>query len=356
MKGTPAAGLVLFTCFWLGQARIDNSIHAGMQQDADSAAILRSAVAQNLRSKADQILTRISQLSKDLKLPFVGGDYFIPEWASLDDGSNDSLSVCGKTVVLTSVAYRFTFRIEDGRLASFYDPQVTTFEDGAGAPLFDTPDTPTWTREKAITLATKFRDLLIEHSDAKLGNPSAKYIHTSYEIAKSRSGKPITRSHIGCWAIDWPRTDNAGHPFYGDGVVISLSEKYGICGAGIQLFTPFVEREGMLIAQADAVSAARWHIAWVSFLERHLSSFSSDPYETITGDKLVSNNLIVVIPNHVTSCNPFANPQKPWGRLVWELWFQPIHKGPPTGPTYDDRFSVWVDAYSGEIVGGDAML
>jgi len=45
-----------------------------------------------------------------------------------------------------------------------------------------------------------------------------------------------------------------------------------------------------------------------------------------------------------------------FARLSRVIWFEPIHGSPPIGGVYNDRFSIWTDACTAEIIEGNAML
>jgi hypothetical protein len=220
--------------------------------------------------------------------------------------------------------------------------------DGHNAPLYDHPDVPKWSVDQAIQIATTFRNVLVDPPDAKLGVPAAQYIHTAYEGSKS---------YAGYWMVSWPRVDSHGHPFYGDHITIQIPEGYGPLGAGIYLTTPFIEEKGKLMAESDALTRARSYIAWTRSIQEKITAASShDDYDTIVDHKVIGVNLIIVIPHWRSWGDFFADKSSPSSRLAWEFWFEPIHKGKPSGPIYDDRFAVWIDAYTGDVIGGDAML
>jgi hypothetical protein len=360
MKSDVVAFLTICAVFGMLLSESAIPVRGGAQQDAESVEILQSPSTQMLVGHANHLLMKLANVSKELGMKFLGPDYFLPDWATPRDDEDDPFhaTINGKTIEYRSAAYWITFRLQDHSLVGFYNPQITIFEDGPNAPLYYPSDSPTWSVEKAMTMATAFRNAFVDITQVKLGPAQARYDHTSYALEKLPSGKQISKAHLGSWDVSWPRLDHSGHRFYGDGVTIVLSEKYGLSGANISMATPFEERSGKALTKSEALKRARAHIAGVFGLGRWCASFASnDPYETIIGDDLESADLMVMVPNHIWSWNPFSSGKpKPEGRLVWDFWFKPIHKALPRGPTYDDRFAVWVDAYSGEIVGGDAML
>ena len=318
------------------------------------AVLLQSEGARILEGRADTVLLEFSRTSRALGLNFIGPDYLVPTYGRINEDTDPILSYVGTTVKLSSAAHDFTFQKSDGSITDYTNRQVLSLLSDAGAPLQDTRDVSHWTKDQVLKFATPFRDLMIQGLKVKLGAPFVQFEQNPSNTV-TKSGKLITKWRPGNWMISWPRVDEGSHLFYGDHLNISLSEKYGLFSAYISVFTPFSERKGPTLVREKALSHARSHIVWTSFTERYFSSFSKDPYETIVGDKLLSSELIVVIPNHVSSLTP-AFSGKPSARLAWSFWFKPIHKAPPSSPTYDDRFAVWVDAYTGEIIGGDAML
>jgi hypothetical protein len=325
-----------------------SKLPADLSAKIQVAAVIQSDQAAVLSSKADQILFKLNGVCNALHLKFIGPVYFQPTWGGVDQETPGALSTTGTTMRLDSIAHRFTFRQEDNRLTDYMNSLLIDLMEGHGAPLYDQPDVPKWSVDQAIQIATAFRNVLVDPTTATLGKPSARYIHAAHQGAKSYTGN---------WMVSWPRVDSQGHPFYGDHVTIQIPEGYGPLGAGIDLTTPFVEEKGKPIAESDALAKARAKIPWARLVEEKLTAASShDDYDIIVDHKVIGANLMIVIPHWRSWGDFFKRKSSPSARLAWVFWFQPIHKGKPPGPTYDDRFAVWIDAYTGAVIGGDAML
>jgi hypothetical protein len=114
------------------------------------------------------------------------------------------------------------------------------------------------------------------------------------------------------------------------------------------------------ISRDAALAKAESFASWVQLPQRLYAHLMSDAdWETnVVGDQIRSQTLVIVLPNGMNGAF-FGNRAKVGylsARLVWEIWFRPIHAKPPTGDVYDDDFAIWIDAYTGERIGGDAML
>ena len=202
-------------------------------------------------------------------------------------------------------------------------------------------DKPTWTPQHAIEVATVFEKIFVDPKGALLGAPRAQYDHMF--------GNAAGGWQLGTWMVSWPRVDSHGHPFYGDGVNIEIQEGFCPLGIGVNLATPFTEQKGAPLTAAVALGKAESSVSWRQFKEKiFYNCVIADEYQkNVTGDYLLSQQLVVVIPH-------LSKPKE--ARLAWEIWFRPRHAKPPSGSWYDEDFSVWIDAYTGDEIGGDAML
>jgi hypothetical protein len=325
-----------------------SSSHTDLSAQAYIASVIQSDQAKVLSFKADQILFKLHGVCSDLRLKFIGPIYFQPTWGWIDQDTSGVLSITGTTMRLASMAHRFTFRQEDNRLTDYTNSLLSDLMYGHDAPLYDQPDVPKWSVDQAIQIAAAFRNILVDPTAATLGKPSARYVHTARQGPKS---------YVGEWMVSWPRVDSQGHPFYGDHITIQIPEGYEPLGAGIDLTTPFVEEKGKPMAESKALANARSNITWTRSAEEKLAAaLSHDDYDTIVDHKVIGANLMIVIPHWRSWGDFFAARSSPSARLAWIFWFEPIHKGKPSSPTYDDRFAVWIDAYTGDVIGGDAML
>ena len=129
-------------------------------------------------------------------------------------------------------------------------------------------------------------------------------------------------------------------------------------GAGIFLTTPHIEETKVPLSESAAVAKAQSLVSWRQLGQKiFFNVVRADEQErNVTGDKLLSKDLVVVIPRKGRWAYSQKSSDPPNSRLAWIIWFEPIHAAPPTGSTWDDRFSVWIDAYTGDEIGGDAML
>ena len=316
---------------------------------ADSPSIdLKTNQIRYLSYKADHILSEMQKTSDALHLRFVGPTHFVPDWGTIDD---NQILMTGVTIRLDSFGHSFTFTDSDSR---FNDYQNRLYDElPENQVLYDEPDKPKWSKEQAIAIATAFKKIFVEPTDALLGPPRAEYTHTSFEPSKSNK----LRSRLGMWMISWPRVDGQGHPFFGDHVTIQIQEGFAPLGAGAWLTTPYSEEKTAPISESDALNKAEYVVFWRQLWEKiFYRCVLADEYQrNIVGDDILSKQLTIVLPNrnffgHLSKASTKA-------RLVWEIWFRPRHSSkPPASGWWDEDFSVWIDAHTGSVIGGDAML
>jgi hypothetical protein len=308
-----------------------------------SASDLRSdAQVKLLCAKASQMLVKMKQVCEDQHLQFVGPTEFVPtEGRIYEFGWEDDV---GPRIELNSADSQFQFWQKTNQIALFSNRTLGPLLYGKDAPHFDKPDTPKLSEKQAMQIATAFLSVLDVPSGIKLGNPHAEF----------SPQMDLPNYLLGQWDIRWPRFDNKNHIISSDaGVSMTISEGYGpeVLAAGLNV--PYTEQSGEPMSQSDAIAKARSVIASC----RGGLTFTLIPTDrSIIDDKLLSSELAIV------SASPNRSWFHWWGksvhveRLAWVFWFDPIFKNVSSGPTYDHRFMVSIDAYNGELIGTDAML
>jgi hypothetical protein len=286
-----------------------------------SASDLRTdAQVKLLCAKAGQMLVKMKQVCEDQHLQFVGPTEFVPtEGRIYEFGWEEDV---GPRIELNSADSSFQFWQKTNQIAFFYNKKLEPLLDGKDAPHFDKPDVPKQSIQQTIQIAAAFLSILDVPSDIKLGNPHAQF-HPQMDLPKYLLGE---------WSIRWLRLDGKEHPFSCDvGVSITISEGYGPSALGAGLNVPYQEQQGVPISVAAAIDIAK----------KSRPAFGT-PSNDITDYTLKNSELMIVKPDTGQPC-----------RLAWVIWLQPIR----TQPTqYDDSQEVSVDAFTGQIIGVDAML
>jgi len=303
---------------------------------------LRTPQVLVLRHRANQVLSEMKRLCETLHFKFVGPNEFSPAWGSIERDYDGIMSVTGTQVQLGSDAYRFTFREADSRLVSFQDERIGDLPENLV--YSDPPDKPKWTPTQAIEMATLFEKIVVEPKDCFLGAPRADYSHG---IVDSTTGKTMR----GNWMVSWPRVDSKGHPFYGDGVALTMQEGMSPLGVCANLTTPYIEEKTEPMALPDAVAKAQQGIAKKE-IDRGFESY--DVGDVLLENKFDKADLIVVLP--AKDPKVLGGPSSGMARLAWVIGFNPQHSKKPAHPIYNDSFSVWVDAHNGKILGSDGWL
>jgi len=296
-----------------------------------------------LSAKAQQILAELKQTCTDLHLRFIGSADFHPAWVDpTQEDIYDPLMVVGPTIRLGSKGHEhdFTFRQVDDRLIGYENGLVDDLDENKVA--YDKPDQPQWSLSQAITIGTAFKKIFVNPENVMLGPPVAEYAHIRYNPPKS---------YLGQWMISWPRVDSKGHPFCGDHVTIQIQEGFVPLGVGIFLTTPYVEEKGEPMKESEAILTGREAIK-TKQVDRGFESYADG--DSLIGNKFEKADLIIVLPPK--DIKVLGGPSTGTARLAWMIWFRPIHSMKNTHPIYDDSYSVWVDAYTGKILGTEGWL
>jgi hypothetical protein len=305
---------------------------------------LKSNQALILRAKADQILASIQKTSDDLHLRFIGPTRFVPTWGDYRPDFLSPIGLTTKAVELGCTEQTFEFRDAEGQLVSYQNRLADDLPENKV--LYDQPDQPKWSNEQAITIATAFEKIFVDTKGTLLGSPRAEYDHTVF--VPSKSG---LKSLLGSWRIAWPRIDSKGHIFYGDGITLQIQEGFAPIGVGISLSTPYVEEKEEPIKKADAIAKAREALASKQ-VDHGFESYADG--DSLVENKVRSAELLIVLPPK--DIKVLDGPSTGIARLAWEIWFDPQHSKKPTRSIFDDSFAVWIDAYTGKVIGGDAMM
>ena len=263
----------------------------------------------------------------------------------------------GPTIWIDSDTHRFTFRQSDNRLTDY---QNSALIDGPAARTFyDRPMKPKWSVEQAIAIGTAFEKICVDSTNVTLGAPFAKY-YDNAEFVGPAGAATVKKYHTGQWTVSWPRVDTNGHPFAGDHVTIQMQEGYAPLGVGVYLTTPYADEKTEPISESDALNKAEWTVFWRQLGEKifYYCVLADEYQRNVTGDQILSKQLIVVLPNRSFWGSYYAVPAKTKARLAWVIWFRPIHSSKSTSGLglYDEDFAVWIDAHTGGVIGGDAML
>ncbi len=293
------------------------------------------AIASNLIQRCDQFMLSggFSQKASpipDLPFCYERNEYYVEPMAVLGN-------------------YNSPFRIEilarTRKLHGFTNWAADKAAYGPVARLFDARRQPKWTQEYAVEVAREFIVALLGEFPPLIRLDEARY---EYPAAEGR------RSYTGTWCIRWARVDSKGHPFAKDCVKAFLTEEHGPYDAVIWLQSDYEEPGTNLISRGDAIekayAPAREIMRWAPNAVNYSNHVASGTPQAA---------LQIVNPNHMTRCKTIEEAAKAWdrsARLAWVVSFRTKYDGPAgnEGPWSVDRgVRVWIDAETGEFLGGD---
>jgi hypothetical protein len=242
----------------------------------------------------------------------------------------------------TRNGYRITFLQPTHQLMEFTNDRI--FDDLFGTnkgKLYDQPTKPQWTAEHAIEVAKNFLPLVFDRKDIILGKPYAKYIHQFEQMPKY---------YTSFWRVGWNRVDAQGHLFTPlEDVWFDIDESRGVFYARIRFPSEYQEESGpvlksddvLAVAQKAAVQTTAWPLVANYFRD---GKVDPTPHSVTLG---------VVTPNHLLTSKEILLKHDKQARLAWIFAFA-WH--PNDGPKQIKPIYVWIDAHTGEYLGGDLAL
>jgi hypothetical protein len=214
---------------------------------------------------------------------------------------------------------------------------------GTNERLYKEKPQPTWPTEKAVSVAEGFVRALLGEFPKSLSLVKAEYYWPTRNPPYYYEGE---------WFLEWARRDSEGHLFAGDRVIVRIIEAQGPYLASIELVSNYEEKGLKPIAKETAIEKALPAAKEIMNCPAVGGWFAG---LSITGAPLAE--LRIVNPNHITHAKSLEEighgDQK--ARLAWVVTYPVKYAGPPQSgpvPTSGD-VEVWIDAETGEFLGGD---
>lgn len=241
------------------------------------------------------------------------------------------------TLELRSDNYWVLFLERNGKFLGLSDHYVMSKQFDKGAPEFTTKNKPNWPPEKAVSVAKPFFDAFLNDKNFFFAAPTAMYTHTMPDKE-------------GVWEVEWTRTDSKGHLFdQNEYVAVWISESNGPYGLTVRLAANYTEPSGEQLKPADLQGKAR---------EVAKRTLSWGPVKAMLDPGHLDPNafmiqLRIVKPNHLLDHQEINTHADLNARLAWIFWFA---WRLDNDPKQIQSVSVWIDAYTGEVLGGDAAM
>ncbi len=253
-----------------------------------------------------------------------------PEWRGIEFGGTTS----GVEVDFSAAA----------RIRGFFNWAAIHNSFGKDARVYDGPSKPTWSEEKAKRVAQDSVAALLGKFPENVTFKKAAYEH-SHEPAPNKF-------KVGEWRVVYNRVDKAGHAFQIDCVAVSVSEQYGPLSIGVNLQSEYIEPQGKLLSQEEAIGKS------LPFAQRMADSPMGRGWfrsHALTGEKTAE--MLIVNPNRFLSAksDTEAFQRSRVARLAWEVKWEVAYVGPKQAAVAKPKgeIVVWIDAATGEYLGGD---
>ena len=216
---------------------------------------------------------------------------------------------------------------------------------------YETPPRAKWRKRKAVSIAEQSVACVLGSFPVHVGRPTAEWT-----IEPLNGVIPEGR-----WTVTWPRTNALGMPFGDDKIWVLLAETRGPVIVKIEYDTGFHESETQSgprpkftrVMARRALEEAKRMMEWPPLRESYVV-----PYKLV--EKPLSHELKVVQPNFASrreTIHEAATMKPQGGRLAWVLRYtvrREEDKDVDSGLLPLTReIEVWIDAYTGEYLGGD---
>jgi hypothetical protein len=324
-----ALGLSLVTNMPRGFARETQQTPSALVSKEDCAKALRDAVLRLNVALAQYVGGGKLETPQDLEFKFIDDNRF-PDQVAVLGGSKAPVEAW--------------FLAHSGRMVKFFDWAEDHRAYGKNAQLYSEKPQPSWTAEKAAFVAKDYVSAVLGSFPSSVKLARVRYFFPAREYPKYL---------IGSWWVEWARTNAQGNVFDDDRVAVQLTELYGLCAVHIDLNSLYDDKSLKPIDKRVAIEKAREPakeiLNWPALGGRYWQC-------AIKGEPTAE--LKVVNPNYITklhSIEELATVKNDHARLAWVVTFQVGYAGPPTtnGVPYDGEIYVWIDAETGEFLGGD---
>jgi hypothetical protein len=201
-----------------------------------------------------------------------------------------------------------------------------------------TPPKPSWKRAYAIEEAKKY-------ATAFLGNFPPTILATPF--VEYRTQMISSPYFTGAWTVFWRRTDNAGHPFLQDKISVKIHEKEGIEFLLNDWATEYAEETGPFIEEGKAIELSEAPSQILPKLPAYIDYFQIN----LKAVHPHSDGLWILTPNnifHATTPELVADVGTA-AKLGWRIEYELLK---PDGTRFPLNMEIWIDAKTGELLGG----
>ncbi len=228
----------------------------------------------------------------------------------------------------------------DGTIRGLSNRYITDIISGVGAPVFEGGSKPKEKREFIIKEAEKYIQIINGEIPKDAYYEKAIYDNNS-------SGIDTKRYYEGLWRVDWGRK-TGGYKYRFDGIRVTIHEKYGLAGYGYVFFSDPPDSLIVNISKEKAIGIAK------PFAKKMARLFGYKSGEALDAELQITN------PNYFEGqfakgfskigVKDYSKYPQSYTRLAWIVSFS---------WGYDEIFTknydpahVWIDAETGEILGG----
>lgn len=288
------------------------------------------------------IIERINKVHKEEGLPTIAVDPSPPFELALNVRYGAQVGIVGNR--LGSPA-EVEFVGREAQPVLFLNRQGSDAVTGKDAKLYDAGPPAQWSREKAVGVATRLIRLFVDDARfSQLKLRKARFVYPSME------GE---RYYLGKWFVEWVPTSREGDELPNDRAAITLSELCGLVVLSVEWASTYEGRPSKLLDKDKAIGLAMPYSAKVA---------DSVPAQAWLGklslERGTGADLRIVNPNHILkmkSLEDLGNPGDRRARLAWVVTFGAKRdtrlKGESRPGSVEVR--VWIDAETGEFLGGD---
>lgn len=153
-------------------------------------------------------------------------------------------------------------------------------------------------------------------------------------------------SYEGVWIVRWGRKEG-DYKYYSDSICVMINESLGLSSYGYNFYSDYHPPKKINISRYQAVKIAQKNVNKIIN-----SSFFDSLMRYYKADKVDSAELLIINPNYSHKLKSMEDPYCTRNaRLAWVVKFTlSVAK---TGKADPNLLQVWIDAETGEVLGGE---
>jgi len=311
------------------------------------ASLLHAAENHGIKGKAETVLSRINKFCSENKLPSWEIDL-----SKGEEKIHRGTATQGDLLWLYSRGqFSFMFFPSTGGLVECHNLGLEKDGTKTNKKTIELDEAPSqnWSSDYAVELAKKFAQACNGES---LKNVGAAKFEFYQERGTYNKATKQARYRVPYWWVILPRVDQNGYEFQMEHVSVKMLEKSGPYWFELQMPSRYELVKGEPLKQEDVMPAALDYAQTLTKRGPIAGMFTNGKIN----ETPASAKLEIVKPNRLADLKelPTSKDIDLNARLAWVIWFEWSNNN-PSESRQKGGIAVWIDAHTGQPLGGDAI-